>query len=84
MDRIRAYQMLLKVRPPYQQLHTPFESPHMRRIQYNVRELELHYRDLWGVYLSQPDREDTGSTPHKKRGGYEATDGSIGFEVLEI
>jgi hypothetical protein len=65
MERIQAYHTLLRVKPPYQQLRTPFESSHLRRVQYNVRELQLHYRDQFGYYV-----EPT----YPKRGGVASTE----------
>jgi hypothetical protein len=63
MDRLNAYYMLSKVQPPYYRTRTPFQSAHNRRIQYNVRELELHFNSD-GLYY--PVKETTSKV---KKGG---------------
>lgn len=66
MDALKAYQMLSSVKPAYFQTRTPYQTAHNRRITYNQRELELHYREDLGVYvrMSKPR-----GPPEEKRGG---------------
>ena len=76
MDRLKAYYMLSKVQPPYFRTRSPYQATHNRRIQYNVKELELHFNEVLGVYFPKPERHDDrnkkDNSSKPKRGGGEA------------
>lgn len=71
MDRLKAYQLLSRVKPAFFQTRTPYQIAHARRITYNQRELELHYREDLGVYVRMSTRDHKPERVPEKRGGCE-------------
>lgn len=52
MDRIRQYQDLIEITPEYHKLSTPLQKLSIKRVKFNKQELELHYYNEFGTYLT--------------------------------
>lgn len=52
MDQIILYQKITNIKPDYQQLEKPSQKPSIKRVQFTLKELELHYYTEFKAYLT--------------------------------
>lgn len=52
MDNILQYHKLSNIRPPYHSLDKPYSQNSGKKIQFNLLEMDLHYLDQFGIYVS--------------------------------
>jgi len=51
MDTLKRYNKICEIRP--HELVMPFIKPSSTKIQFNLKELELHYYEEFGAYLTK-------------------------------
>lgn len=51
MDTLKRYNKICEIRP--HELIMPFIKPSSTKIQFNLKELELHYYEEFGAYLTK-------------------------------
>ena len=52
MDAIKQYYQLSDIRPSYHKLDKPFYQNSRKKIQFNLLEMDLHYLEEFGIYVS--------------------------------
>ena len=52
MDSILLYQRFSDIKPQYRKLFTPYQTPSIKKVQFNLQELDLHYHTEFKVYLT--------------------------------
>jgi hypothetical protein len=52
MDQILLYQKITGIKPDYRQLIKPSQKPSIRKVQFTLKELELHYYEEFKAYLT--------------------------------
>ncbi len=66
MDQIILYQKITDIKPDYQRLELPSQKPSIRRVQFTLKELELHYHTEFKAYLTKSNLEKiTGGADEK-------------------
>jgi len=53
MDKIKQYHDLTEIRPDYHKLNIPLQKLSIKRVRFNKQELELHYNEEFGIYISK-------------------------------
>lgn len=52
MDQIILYQKITDIKPDYHRLEIPSQKPSIKRVQFTLKELELHYYSEFKAYLT--------------------------------
>lgn len=52
MDKILLYQKISEIKPEYRKLHPPYVNPSASKILFNLKELDLHYLEEFGAYVT--------------------------------
>jgi hypothetical protein len=52
MDQILLYQKITDIKPDYRQLTIPSQKPSIKKVQFTLKELELHYYEEFKAYLT--------------------------------
>ena len=60
MDKIRQYQKLSDIKPSYHKLNIPYHKPSIKRIEFNLKELELYYSDEKEAYETEKKKPKKG------------------------
>jgi hypothetical protein len=68
MDQIRQYQRITEVKPQYYKTKIPFHDTSMKRIKFNIIEMELHYDTEKKTYSEIPPAPRS-----SKKGGSETS-----------
>ena len=61
METLELYQKISGIKPDYRKLTLPFLKPSIRKVQFNMKELDLHYYEEFGIYID--------AEKYKKLGG---------------
>ena len=52
MDTLVLYQKITDIKPPYHQLTPAHNRPSAKRVQFNLKELDLHYLEEFKSYVT--------------------------------
>ena len=52
MDQILLYQKITDIKPDYGKLEIPSQRPSIKKVQFTLKELELHYYEEFKAYLT--------------------------------
>jgi len=55
MEVLKQYYELSDIKPKYHRVVAPFYNSSARKIQFNLKELDLHYLNQFGVYVDVQD-----------------------------
>lgn len=53
MNEILLYQRLCEIKPSYHKLQPPYLRPSVKKVQFNLNELDLFYNSQFKVYLTE-------------------------------
>ena len=67
MDQILLYQKVTGIKPDYHKLVIPSQKPSIKKVQFTLKELELHYYEEFKAYLTVSKlKKITGGSENQK------------------
>lgn len=76
MNTLVLYQKICDIRP--KELILPYMKPSATKVQFNLKELELHYYEEFGAYLT---KEKLDQLKESKKGGSESNKKIVLLEI---
>jgi hypothetical protein len=64
MDRVKQYLKINDIQTNYYNIITPYQAPSIKRVKFNLQEMELHYQEEFDLFI--PDYPNNQAINDKK------------------